>query len=138
MVCVVVLAGCGGTRSDLAKVRGQVKLDGQPLAGAQVQFVPQGGKGVVSLGRTDDQGRYEQMASRSAEGASVGVNQVKITTYEIEDNGGKLTPVPERVPTKYNAATELTVTVEPGSNNFDFELKSAGGKVVQESAKRLQ
>jgi len=137
VVCVL-LAGCGGTRSDLAKVTGQVKLDGQPLAGAQVQFVPLGGKGVVSLGRTDDQGRYEQSASRSADGAAVGVNQVKITTYESEDNGGKLSPVPERVPTKYNTTTELTITVKAGSNQFDFDLKSAGGKVVQESAKRLQ
>jgi hypothetical protein len=135
---LLLIAGCGGTRSDLADVTGTVKLDGQPLADAQVEFVPQGGQGVVSLGRTDSSGHYYQMASRSARGASVGVNQVRITTYEILDQGGKQVPVPERIPTKYNSATELSVTVQPGSNKFDFDLSTAGGKVKQASLRNLQ
>ena len=85
--CVVSLAGCGGGRGDLAPVRGTVRLDGQPLAGAQVQFAPQDGKGVVSLGRTDASGNYEMMATRIDMGASRGLNHVRITTFEIEDYG---------------------------------------------------
>lgn len=123
--------GCGGTRDDLAAVTGAVKLDGQPLPDALVEFVPQGGKGVVSVGRTDSQGNYYMMASRTAEGASLGVNRVRISTHDILDQGGKQVPVPEKVPTKYNSNTELTVTVEPGDNTFDFDLSTAGGKIEQ-------
>jgi hypothetical protein len=136
----LVLAGCGGSRDDLARVRGTVKLDGQPLADALVEYVPQGEKGIVSMGRTNASGNYDVMATRTAAGASVGVNKVRITTYEILDEGGKQRVVKERVPTKYNSATELTVTVKPGGNKFDFDLSSAGGKIekTSESPSRIQ
>jgi hypothetical protein len=137
---LLVLVGCGGTRGDLAPAKGNVKLDGQPLADALVEFVPQDGKGVMSLGRTDKNGNYQMMASRSASGASRGPNKVRITTYDILDSGGKQTVVRERVPTKYNAATELMVTVEPRGNTFNFELNTAGGRIekASESPARIQ
>ena len=127
----LIYTGCSETRDDLGLVEGHVTLDGQPLADALVQFVPQGGKGVVSVGRTDSDGNYYMMASRTVKGASLGKNLIRITTYEILDEGGKQVPVPERVPTKYNSQTELSVTVEPGDNTFDFDLSTAGGKVEQ-------
>jgi hypothetical protein len=125
----LLLAGCGGSRGDLAPVKGNVKLDGQPLVDALVQFAPLDGKGVVALGRTDKSGNYEMMATRSAVGASRGLNQVRITTFEIEDHQGKQKVIRERVPTKYNSASELTVTVKPSRNTFDFDLSTAGGTV---------
>jgi len=128
---LLLIAGCGGTRGDLAPVTGNVKLDGRPLPDALVEFIPQGGKGVVSVGRTDSDGNYYMMASRTAQGASLGVNRVRISTYEILDQNGKQVPVPEKVPTKYNSETELSVTVEPGDNTFDFDLSTAGGKIEQ-------
>jgi len=135
-----LLTGCGGSRSDLGPVRGNIKLDGQPLADALVEFIPQGERGVVSLGRTDTGGNYEMMATRTARGASRGLNKVRITTYDILDLGGKQKVVRERVPTKYNSATELTVTVESRSNLFNFDLNSAGGKIekASESPARIQ
>jgi hypothetical protein len=126
-----VFAGCGESRGDLAPVTGNVKLDGQPLPGALIQFVPLEGKGVVSTGRTDDSGNYEMMATRTAMGASRGENEVRITTFEIEDQGGKQKVIRERVPTKYNSASELKVTVKPGRNKLDFDLQTEGGKVEQ-------
>ena len=137
---LLILLGCGGGRSDLAAVSGTVKLDGQPLIEALVEFVPQGTQGVVSLGRTDSSGNYYMMATRSAKGASRGENKVRITTFEILDEGGKQKVVRERVPTKYNSATELTVTVKPGSNRLDFDLSTAGGKIekANESPARIQ
>lgn len=125
----VILAGCGDSRGDLAPVTGNVKLDGQPLVNAIVQFVPLGGAGVVSTGRTDEQGNYEMMATRTAMGASRGENQVRITTFEIEDNAGKQKVIRERVPTRYNSASELKVTVKPGRNKHDFTLQTEGGKL---------
>jgi hypothetical protein len=42
-----------------------------------------------------------------------------------EDGGPAATPAPvERVPAKYNAKSELTVTVENDVETFDFDLRS--------------
>jgi hypothetical protein len=138
LICAIVapaaslslaLAGCG-TREGLVEASGKVTLDGQPLADALVEFIPQGATGVVSMGRTDRDGNYYMMASRTAKGASVGVNKVRITTYEILDLQGKQQMVPERVPTKYNSETVLSVTVaETGMNQFNFDLSTTGAKI---------
>jgi hypothetical protein len=130
---VLLASGCGESRGDLAPVTGHVQLDGQPLSGALVQFVPLEGTGVVSTGRTDDSGNYEMMATRTAMGASRGENEVRITTFEIEDHGGKQKVIRERVPTRYNSASQLKVTVKPGRNKLDFDLKTEGGKVEQKN-----
>ena len=129
LVWALLASGCSGGRSDLAAVTGRVTLDGQPLAEALVEFLPQHPNGVVSLGRTDSSGHYSLMATRTATGASIGENKVRITTFEILDEGGKQRVVKEKVPTKYNSATELAVTVKPRGNKFDFDLKSEGGKI---------
>ena len=132
VVCPLLFAAVGcGTREGLATVTGTVKLDGQPLPDALVEFIPQGGKGVTSMGRTDSSGNYDVWATRTAKGASVGKNKVRVTTYDLLDQGGKVVTVREKVPTKYNSDTELEVTVENGSNTFDFDLSTAGGAVKQ-------
>ena len=124
---LLVVTGCE-SRSDLAPVSGAVKLDGQPLAEALVTFTPQGGPGVVSMGKTDGGGNYSLMASRSAHGASKGVNRVSITTHdELDLGGGKRQVVPEKVPKKYNTHSELRVTVEPGGNTLRFRSEYRRG-----------
>ncbi|MCA9128527.1 MAG: carboxypeptidase regulatory-like domain-containing protein [Planctomycetales bacterium] len=129
IVTLLVAAGCSG-RSDLGLVSGTVTLDGKPLPNAFVEFSPQA-EGSVASGRTDENGEYFLMYSRTVKGASVGENVVRITTHDVLDDGGKEVHVPEKVPARYNANSELVVTVKAGSNELDFELESAGGKVVQ-------
>ena len=119
-------SGCGSA-DGLGQVTGVVKLDGKPLPEASVEFTPVSGKGMTSYGRTDSNGYYYIMASRSAKGAAVGTNKVKISTYEVIDNSHS---IPEKVPTKYNSASELQAEVKSGSNTFDFDLSTSGGRVV--------
>lgn len=121
--------GCGG-RSDLGLVDGKVTLDGKPLADAFVEFVPKS-SGSVATGRTDQNGEYSMMFSRDVKGASIGENIVRISTYDVRDEGGKEVHIPERIPTKYNSKSEQVVTVEQGRNRLDFDLKSGDGRVVQ-------
>lgn len=130
---ILSVLGCGG-EGGLGQVTGVVKLDDKPLPDASVEFTPLDGKGLTSYGKTDSTGAYYMMATRSDKGAAVGKNKVRVTTHDIHDNGGTLTNIPEKVPTKYNQATELEVDVQSGSNTFDFDLKTAGGKVVTKKA----
>ena len=65
VACVVVslvalvIAGCSGGGPTTYKVSGTITFEGQPVADAQVGFVPDGGGEVKpARGQTDASGRY--------------------------------------------------------------------------------
>lgn len=118
----LLLAGCGSD-GDLARVKGKVALDGEPLEDATVQFQPTAEGGAPSSGKTDAKGRYELMFTFNARGAMPGEHVVSITTAETYfDEAGNEREREERVPAKYNRQTTLKRTVEPGANTIDFDL----------------
>ena len=73
------LTGCGG--NGLAKVSGQVTIDGQPIDGSKgsafvlVQFTPVGGKGANGTGLADENGRYNVVT-----GSQTGVDPASTTS----------------------------------------------------------
>ena len=70
---MISLAGCGGAGKDMPKlgtVTGTVTLDGQPLKGAKVQFVPNDSRPSGAI--TDDQGKYQLIFNENTNGAAVG------------------------------------------------------------------
>lgn len=116
LACVV--GGCGRSdRPQLGRVGGTVTLDGAPLVGALVVFIPDG-PGRSALATTDSAGRYELTYLRDIPGANVGSHTVRITTA-TEDRGGR-----EILPPRYHEKTELAATIAPGANTIDFPLKS--------------
>jgi hypothetical protein len=116
-VLLFIASGC--SRDDgLASVAGTVRLDGKPLAGAQVQFTVEGQP--PSVGRTDDNGYYDLSRTRSVSGATIGSNRVIVRTARYQ--GNKL--LPETLPAKYNTRTQLVYEVKAGSNQIDLELTS--------------
>jgi hypothetical protein len=149
LAAAVALAACGCGKPKLAPVRGQVKLDGKPLANVMVTFQPISKKkgdnpGPGSAGVTDDQGRYTLKISSQqmdGDGAVVGEHQVAVGVI-LEGEGKKPTDPSvgspdgatpeevkamrrrERIPEKYNQNTELRFTVKPGNNVADFDLSS--------------
>ncbi len=111
---ILVCVGCGqGDRPALGTVEGVVTLDGQPLAGAFVQFDPGSVRG--SSGVTDADGRYELVYLRDMKGAAVGEHTVRITT--------QTETTPEILPARYHTETTLKETVTPGRNEIDFTLR---------------
>jgi hypothetical protein len=125
-----LLLGCGGP-DNVGGVSGKVTLDGQPLPDARVTFSPTKEGGSSALGKTDSSGYYSLKYNAGYSGAELGENQVTISTYDAgnPDADPPQPAVPEKVPVKYNAKTELKVEVKPGSNTFDFPLEA--GPVVQ-------
>jgi hypothetical protein len=124
----LVCLGCGPGGPEIATVEGTVTLDGEPLPNASVVFVPEDGRPAGAT--TDAQGHYELTFTEGRQGAIVGKNKVRISTARdpSETPGGDPIPaVPETIPMKYNAQTELEFTVEPGQRNVaDFDLTSEG------------
>ena len=143
--------GCGGGVAipALGTVEGTITLDGSPLAGAVVEFVPDDG-GRSSSAVTDKAGHYSLRYNAEAAGAVVGKHNVLVVGREgdgedegVVDEGPEIPdeygddlgeaessgdlPLPV-VPAKYGAGEEaasvLSFVVKAGTNQADFKLTS--------------
>jgi hypothetical protein len=74
-----LLVGCrGGTQGPpLAKVSGKVTYKGEPLANANVLFVPS--KGRPAQGTTDQEGLFTLTTNKDGDGAAVGEHVIIVT-----------------------------------------------------------
>jgi hypothetical protein len=73
---VVLLPGCGGPK--LVPVEGVVDLDGKPVEGATVVFLPDGVSGRPAQGLTAGDGRF-RLSTVSEQGAGPGEYKVIVT-----------------------------------------------------------
>jgi hypothetical protein len=123
------VAGCSDGLPPLGKVGGLVTLDGRPLAGADVFFVPVGG-GIQSYGCTDAKGRYRlSYSGRKGPGAGaiLGRHRVMISAGNPQAGNEAVAP-PPILPSRYNTQTTLAAEVKPGYNDLDFPLQSGDSK----------
>ena len=130
---LALTVGCG-PGSDMGYVTGVVTLDGEPVGNASVTFYQVGSR--PSVGTTDrTDGSYELSYTREKMGALIGEH--KVTIFQEEDEKpvvfkGQEPPAPlppfkmVNIPRKYTdqRMTDLTATVENGSNEINFDLKS--------------
>jgi hypothetical protein len=113
----VLLTGCGDSGPELCEVEGTVTLDGKPVAGAELTFVPQNvPTTMISYGLTDDAGHYELAFTAAKTGAIPATHHVK-----IEFPGGKTAA---RLNKKYQAEGAVTKEVKEGQNVIDIDLTS--------------
>lgn len=130
---LIAAMGCGSSQDgfNYQPVTGKVTLDGQPLAGATVAFIPQSTSlesGRPSTGMTDDSGVFTLKSMGGQDGAVVGEHVVSIST-KLVDNDTKELLAEETVPMRYNNRSELTFTVpSSGTDMADFELESRKNK----------
>ena len=124
-----LLVGCGGggdsDMPELGTVNGTVTLNGQPVEGATIEFVPE--KGRPSVGETDSSGKYVLSYKQGVDGAVIGKHSVSIRTYRAgassEGDGPSVEGRPETIPEAYNDKTTLSVDVAAGDNTHDFALE---------------
>lgn len=121
--CLSFIGGCGGS-SHLGPVMGTVSLDGKPLANAIVSFQPSSGRRSEAI--TDSSGQYQLSYTADEQGALIGSHTVIISTAKQDwsEEQKVFITMPEQVPAKFNAKSELTAEVQPGSNTLNFELTS--------------
>jgi hypothetical protein len=124
MACIVALVASGGSGcrpgdQSVSPVTGRVTLDGIPLSGAQVMFLPTIGR--PSKGETNADGVYELVYTYKQNGAKHGMHTVRVTTAHTRQDG---TIGPERVPKMYNEESQLQQEVRRGRNTIDLPLVS--------------
>ena len=137
---LVVSLGCGPSgppRPKTYPVTGVVTYNGQPVAGANLNFQLTDGSGYA-MAITDDAGRYSLMTFDTNDGAVPGEYVVGITKYDqavvVDDMSDDDYVPPEeqesvastgnQLPTNYSVpqTSGLTATVREEPNEFDFEL----------------
>lgn len=124
-------AGCRHGGPERAIVTGKVTYQGKPLVEGHIRFVPAPGSELPTAGALIMGGRY---AADGKGGVPVGTHKVIIEAYRLLGPGrstasGEQAPetAPARqqfLPAKYNAKTELEITIESGAGRItkDFDL----------------
>lgn len=137
-LCVisVLIVGCGPKGPETHTVTGTITYQNQPLADAQIGFVPVDDKGGTlkpARGQTDAEGRYTLKtyvsADNDAAGAMAGSYKVtvakglpqnQIVDYEALKNQKPL------IPPRYADSTQTPLKADVtagGENKFDFTLE---------------
>ena len=127
LIVLATSAGCGPQGPPLAQITGTVTLDGEPLEGASVEFLPltAAGSASHSIENTDADGHFAMGYTADRDGVLPGKYRVSISTVwdEMLENG-RMKRHAERVPMKYNERTELEVDVVEGKHDMPFDLSS--------------
>jgi len=135
-VLLALAVGCGSADKNLAPVSGTITLNGEPLAGATVTFIPKDGTpGFGGVGKTDASGKYSLRGSRdNAKGIPSGEYRVVISK-RLMPNGSEvpaddktppmMSPAKESLPNAYSsmASSRQSATVPPGGGTtFHFNV----------------
>ncbi len=135
---ILAATGCRPNPPQVVPVSGVVTLDGKPLAGAAITFVPVAG-GVFGCGSTNNSGEFTLGTFAETDGALAGVHRVSITPDIISPaamgqtspgEGGGARPgesnrgAKSRIPEKYASidTSGLQVDVQKGMPPVTFEL----------------
>ena len=125
---LLLLSGCGQKMPappPTYPVHGSVTLDGQPVAGGEVCFIPDNDpEALAGKGKLDEQGQYSAGSYMGQEGMRPGKYKVFIESYAPGVHG-KLGVEATKTPDKYHSeqTSELTFTVESQDNTYDIDLK---------------
>jgi len=131
LVVPAILCGCGQKSGvKLVKVTGIVRLDGEPLPGAQLTFVPLVEGGSAAYGQSDGSGKYRLKISRDTFGAMPGKNNVFVElpgakdAKDLKAHGFAVPPQGVKLSERYTKPGELTAEIPPDGGTVDIELST--------------
>jgi hypothetical protein len=134
---LLLIAGCGDSLGyKLAPVKGTVKLDGTPLGGAHVEFVPEGQTtGIGAIGVSEADGSFKLNNKHGGVGAAPGEYRVVVSipgqpgggAAAAADPGAAKSVSDKKVPAVYASreSSPLRATVPAAGGVIDLELSSS-------------
>jgi hypothetical protein len=122
-VALSAAAGCG-TAPASATVTGDVTLDGKPLKEGLIRFVPVDGQTPTADARIVD-GKFTATVPPGEKRIEISASRVvgKQKMYDTPDSP-VVEQTAEALPARYNVRSELTWTIQKGTQERQFELKS--------------
>lgn len=128
VVILIGMASCGpGNGLNLARVRGVVTLDGEPIKNGTVMFEPDESKGTTgpqAIGTILGDGSFVLSSQSAGDGAVVGFHRVGILGLDEEPSAEQPPPNPEDDPMAFLAAKDAAAT------KAIRERARGGGKTV--------
>lgn len=128
---LLCLAGCKPSPVH-SGCQGEVSYEGKPVANGQIRFFPLSGTPGPGASTTVRDGRYHV-----AVGPGLTAGTYLVAVMATRSTGRKLRPEPgyeaagpvaeeeSFIPERFNASSELRVTLGPGENNHDFHMPTA-------------
>ena len=146
LLLTLAAAGCGGGPKGIPTnyVEGIVTLDGSPVEGALVTFIPAAADGKTATGYADNTGKYTLTSDGGVpqKGALEGEYKVTVVKKSVDKteprpkpSGRETSPPPAKkntqtyiTPKVYSDVkqTPLTATVKKGKNDIPLTLTSTG------------
>lgn len=137
LFCIVGCSSGGPAPPKLVPVAGKVMLDGTPLAGASVIFIPKDQtKGTGGSGVTDAEGKYEARHQSNKTGIEPGTYAVVFSKIAMPDGSpippgknaadvGATEVLPQQLSNPSpDFMTNIVTITETGGTSFDFTLAS--------------
>ncbi len=134
-IAAIVFGGCSKSKADRAIVHGMVRFAGEPVQSGAIRFVPADGTATPPAGAQITNGAF-RVGARG--GIVIGTYKIEIEAFrplppgkkdpELEaakKNHPKLEfqePREQYIPPRYNAQSELKITIAPGSSNVEHNL----------------
>ena len=128
LLVAIGVVGCGPSRPATTRVTGTVTMNGQPVADADINFIPAAGR--PASGRTDADGRFSLTTFVPGDGVQPGEHVVTVIK-QVAKEGTTADIYQEHVdllPPQYGSlqTSPLRATVEAGgSHDLTFDLDSA-------------
>jgi hypothetical protein len=122
LATLIVAVGC--SKNDWGYLSGTVTINGQPIGPGVVSLEPVDGQHAGAIAPFGEDGKYTVISARRKKGAPIGEYRVTIHSnlkdFGFEDKGKRAA-----IPSRYEnpKTSELAVKVEPGTKDFDFDLK---------------
>ena len=119
---IVGITGCGGPEVPTASVSGTVTINGKPVQGVQVMFVPDA-KIRPSIGMTDAKGKYKAEFLTTQSGVALGSCVAQFSIFRGES-------LKNYLPKKFNddaaGNPDFHLDVTKGGIKFDYDIKHDG------------
>lgn len=118
----LTLSGCSDGQADHFVISGQVLIDGEPVSGGDIKFVPRGGR--PSGGTIENDGRFTLTCYDGEPGVIPGAHRVEIVCSEIIS----ATTMRWNAPRKYANFLTSGLEFEVNESNDSLEINLTWGK----------
>jgi hypothetical protein len=124
LALALMVSGCGESGPPMGEVTGTVTVAGEPASTGSIAFFPTDGKSATA-GAPIEGGRYTAQVPLGESKVEIRVSKTvgHKKLYDTPDSPTKAI-MEETLPAKYNDQTELTINVELGVNEQNYDLEA--------------
>jgi hypothetical protein len=134
LLLMLFAVGCAG-KDQPVKVTGKVTLDGRPVEGATVTFIPEKGNGRPAIAWTTAEGTFDLTTFRGNDGALRGTYKILVSKTGNANRSGTSTPAEAPTTPKLSATDLPALYGEFATTPFSCTVPTNGPVVLELQSK---